>query len=174
MFNIKNFLFSGVSTYKPVSNQQAKNTLKPVDIVLKHLRAVEKGDWVEANSYLAQNYNMKMKGMPFFIHIGKKDALQVHKARKQAFADFKFNEQVEFESLNQVKIAMYLTGTHTGLLDYPKAAGVPKTEATGKKINLPAEYFTYSVENDQIVDTFGYIPAGHGPTALMEQLGIRK
>jgi len=73
-----------------------------------------------------------------------------------------------------VKVAIYLTGTHTGLLDYPKNVGVPKTEATGKSIDLPAEYFTYSVENDKIVHTYGFIPEGHGPQALMKQLGIEQ
>ncbi|NJN35240.1 MAG: hypothetical protein HC817_14320 [Saprospiraceae bacterium] len=73
-----------------------------------------------------------------------------------------------------MKVAVYLTGTHTGLLDYPKNVGVPKTEATRKTINLPSEYFTYSVENDKIVFTDGTIPEGHGPKALMNQLGIVK
>lgn len=159
---------------KPKSNAEASNTLKPVDIVQLHLRAVEAGDWEKANSYLADNYKMKMEGMPFFVSIKKADALSMHKARKMAFPDFKFNEKVELEKDNQVKVAIYLTGTHTGLLDYPKNVGVPKTEATGKTINLPAEYFTYSVENDKIVYTYGYIPDGHGPVALMKQLGIEK
>ena len=171
---ITQFLFSGCSSYKPLSNEKANNKLSPTEIVKAHLRAIENGDWDKANSYLADSYKMKMKGMPFFVSIKKDDALSMHKARKTAFADFKFNEIIESATDNQVKVAIYLTGTHTGLLDYPKNVGVPKTEATGKKINLPSEYFIYSVENDKIVDTYGEIPDGHGPKALMEQLGIKK
>jgi predicted ester cyclase len=171
---IAQFLFSGCSSYKPKRNEIANNKLSPTEIVQAHLRAVENGDWDKANSYLADNYKMKMKGIPFFISIKKADALSMHKARKTAFPDFKFNEKIESATDNQVKVAIYLTGTHTGLLDYPKNVGVPKTPATGKKINLPSEYFIYSVENDKIVDTYGEIPDGHGPKALMEQLGITK
>lgn len=162
------------SSYKPKSNTEVHNQLKPVEVVMLHLRAVEAGDWEKANSYLADDYKMKMEGMPFFVSIKKSDALNMHKARKTAFPDFKFNEKVELEKDNQVKVAIYLTGTHTGLLDYPKNVGVPKTEATGKSIDLPAEYFTYSVENYKIVHTYGFIPEGHGPQALMKQLGIEE
>ena len=168
------FLLSNCSTYKPKSNEEANNTLTPTEIVTAHLRAVENGDWDRANTYLSDDYSMKMQGMPFFVSIKKKDALSMHKARKTAFPDFKFNEKIESAKDNQVKVAIYLTGTHTGLLDYPKNVGVPKTAATGKTINLPSEYFVYSVENNKIVDTYGEIPEGHGPKALMEQLGIQK
>ncbi len=160
--------------YKPKSNAAANNTKSPAEIVAAHLRAAEQGAWDEANSYLADGYRMKMKGMPFFVSIKKADALTMHRARKQAFPDFKFNEKIEWEKDNQVKIGVYLTGTHTGLLDYPSAVGVPKTPATGKSIDLPSEYFVYSIENDKIVDTYGEIPEGHGPAALMQQLGIEK
>jgi hypothetical protein len=170
---IVSIVLLGCSNYQPKSNSEAHNKLKPLDVVLSHLRAVEAGDWEKANSYLADNYSMKMEGMPFFVSIKKADALSMHKARKLAFPDFKFNEKIEFEKDNQVKVGIYLTGTHTGLLNYPENVGVPKTEATGKSINLPAEYFTYSVENDKIVHTFGVIPEGHGPKALMKQLGIK-
>lgn len=165
---------SSCSSYQPKTNKEANNTKTAKEIVLAHLRAIEKGDWNEANAFLADNYQMKMEGMPFFVSIKKGDALNMHKARKTAFDDFKFNEKIEWEKDNQVKIAVYLTGTHTGLLDYPKNVGVPQTPATGKKINLPSEYFVYSVENDKIVYTYGEIPEGHGPKALMEQLGIKK
>jgi len=168
------FLFSGRSSYKPLSNIEANNSQVPSEIVIAHLRAIENGDWDKANSYLAENYSMKMKGMPFFISIKKADALSMHKARKTAFPDFKFNQKIESATNNQVKVAIYLTGTHTGLLDYPKNVGVPITKATGKKIDLASEYFIYSIENDKIVDTYGEIPEGHGPKALLQQLGIMK
>jgi predicted ester cyclase len=160
--------------YNPKRIEDAHNSRTPREIVQAHLRAAEAGDWEKADSYLADNYRMKMKGMPFFISIARQNGLDMHKSRKQAFPDFMFNEQVEWEKDNQVKIAVYLTGTHTGLLDYPSSIGVPRTEATGKSIKLPAEYFVYAVENDKIVDTYGEIPDGHGPVALMKQLGIEK
>jgi hypothetical protein len=53
----------------------------------------------------------------------------MRKARKTAFLYFKFNEKIESDTDNQVKIAVHLTGIHRGLLDYPKNVGVPKTPA---------------------------------------------
>jgi hypothetical protein len=161
------------STPSPKSATEAHNTRSPEDIVREHLRAVEAGDWTKAASYLADNYAMKMKGMPFFISIKKDNAFDMHKARKQAFPDFTFNEKIEGkEGENGVKIAVYLKGTHTGYLDYP-IAEVPKLQATGKKIDLPSEFFTYYVENDKILYTYGEIPEGHGPAALKQQLGVK-
>lgn len=82
---IAQFLFSGCSSYKPLSNEKTNNTQTPTEIVIAHLRAIENGDWDKANSILAENYKMKMKGMPFFISIKKKDALGMHKAKKMLF-----------------------------------------------------------------------------------------
>lgn len=149
----------------------AGNTRPPVDLVREHLRAAEQGDWVTAESHIGDDFRMQMKGMPFWVSIGRPNALDMHQARKRAFPDFKFNEQVVSEEGNAVKIAVYLTGTHTGPLDYP-ISEVPKVGPTGKSINLPAEYFTYYVEKDRIHYIFGEIPEGHGPPALKKQLGL--
>jgi len=149
----------------------AGNTVSPTELVLAHLRAAEQGDWATAESHLASDFSMQMKGMPFWASIGRPNALDMHKARKRAFPDFKFNEKVIREDGNAVTVAVYLTGTHTGFLDYPIDA-VPKLEPTGRSIDLPAEYFTYYVEEDRIHHVFGDIPEGHGPPALNKQLGV--
>jgi predicted ester cyclase len=167
-------VLSACSEYQPKDNVQAHNTLSPTEVVTAHLRVVEQGDWTKADSYLSDNYTMKMKGMPFFVSIKRVDALTMHKARKRAFPDFRFNEKIEWARDNQVKVSVYLTGTHTGVLEYPESVGVPRTEPTGLTIDLPSEHFTYSVENDKIVHTYGEIPEGHGPPALMKQLKIRQ
>lgn len=156
----------------PRPNAAAQNQRRPLDVVQAHLRAVERGAWSEADALLNDGYRMRMRGMPFFVRINRAGALDMHRARKQAFPDFRFNEVVEWERDNQVRIAVYLTGTHTGVLEYPSSVGVPRTEPTGRTIRLPAEYFVYTVEQDKIVHTYGEIPEGHGPAALMQQLGI--
>ncbi len=136
-----------------------------------HLRAAEAGDWRDADALLDPGFSMQMKGMPFFVTIPYARALDMHKARKTALPDFRFNEKVELEDGNSVRIAVYLSGTHTGPLDYP-IDEVPKVAATGKTIALPVEYFTYFVEHDRIVRVFGDIPDGSGPPALKQQLGL--
>jgi len=149
----------------------AGNTRAPLERVQAHLRAAEAGDWETAEGHLADGFEMQMKGMPSWVKIGRPNALDMHKARKTAFPDFKFNEQVVSQQGNAVTVAVYLTGTHTGPLDYP-IAEVPKLAPTGRSIDLPAEYFTYYVEKDLIRRVFGVIPEGHGPPALKKQLGV--
>jgi predicted ester cyclase len=151
--------------------KEAGNTRPPLELVREHLRAAEQGDWVTAEAHFHDDYEMQMKGMPFWVTIRRANGLDMHKARKTAFPDFKFNEEVLSAEGNAVKLAIHLTGTHTGPLDYPIDA-VPKVGPTGKSIHLPAEYFTYYVENDRIRYTYGEIPEGHGPPALKKQLGL--
>lgn len=155
-----------------LTNEAAHNTKTPTELVKAHLRAIEAGDWKTAEGQLDPGFSMQMKGMPFFVKIPFANALDMHKARKQAFPDFTFNEKVEAAEGNSVRIAVFLKGTHTGYLDYP-IKEVPKLEATGKAIDLPAEYFTYFVEGDRIRRVFGEIPEGHGPVALKQQLGVQ-
>jgi hypothetical protein len=97
----------------------AQNTKSPAALVQAHLRAVEAGDWPTAESQLAPEFTMQMKGMPFFVKIRFADALAMHKARKQAFPDFTFNEKIDPVAGNSVRVAVFLKGTHTGYLDYP-------------------------------------------------------
>lgn len=155
-----------------LSVDAAHNTRSPSELVQAHLRAIEAGDWKTAEAQLDPDFSMQVKGMPFFVKIPFADALAMHKARKKAFPDFTFNEKLDSLEGNSVRVAVFLKGTHTGFLDYP-IKEVPKLEATGKTIDLPAEYFTYFFENDRILRIYGEIPEGHGPPALKQQLGVK-
>jgi len=42
---IKQFLLSGLNSYKPKSNKEINNTLKPAEIVIAHLRTIENSEW---------------------------------------------------------------------------------------------------------------------------------
>lgn len=158
----------GCGGYTP--SLQPRNERPPEETVRAHLRACEAGDWDAALAFLAPDYRMKMKGMPFFVSVERDHALDIHRARKQAFPDFQFNERIAARG-NAVTVTVFLSGTHTGVLDYP-IGGVPKLAPTGKAIDLPSEDFTYYVEHDRIVYTYGEIPDGHGPAALKKQLGV--
>jgi hypothetical protein len=160
---------AGLPAGKPAA--EAANGRAVTDLLNQHLRALEAGDWKMATDQLSTNFSMQLKGMPFFVTIPRANALDMHRARKRAFPDFRFNEQIEGSGENWVRVAVFLSGTHTGLLDYP-VKEVPKLEATGRAISLPAEYFTYFFEHDHITRVFGEIPEGHGPPALKKQLGV--
>jgi hypothetical protein len=164
------FLVGCAGAPAPRTSSDAANTRSPLEVVVEHLRTLEAGDWEKANAQLSPDFHMQMKGMPFFVTIPFANALDLHKAREQAFPDFRFNETTEPVGGNAVLVTVFLSGTHTGFLDYP-IAEVPKLEATGKTISLPSEFFTYFVVKDRIEWIYGEIPEGHGPPALKKQLG---
>ncbi len=141
------------------------------EIVQQHLRAVEAGDWNTADAAIADNYILSGI-VPFpvslFVKIGKKDALRMHKPRKHALPDFKFNETILEEAEDHVKFQVNLSGTHTGVIDYTGILrGVPVVQPTGKKVSLPSEFFTYYVKDGLIVKTVGLIPKNAGVKALV-------
>jgi len=145
--------------------------MKAYQIVQEHLRTVEAGDWEKADSYISSNYTMSGT-IPFpislFVRITKKNSLRMHKPRKRALPDFKFNEKILEENDEMVKLQVNISGTHTGVIDYNGILrGVPVIQPTGKKISLPSEYFTYFVANGQIVKTIGKIPKNAGVQALV-------
>jgi predicted ester cyclase len=164
-------LFGCAGPPSPKTQEDAHNRRAPETLVREHLRFIEAGELDRAEDQLAPGFTMQMKGMPFFVSIKRADALVMHRARKRAFPDFKFNEKIVKAEGNAVTIAVFLSGTHTGYLDYPLKE-VPKLRATGRTIALPVEYFTYFVEDDKIRHIFGDIPEGSGPPALKKQLGV--
>ncbi len=141
------------------------------DIVQKHLRAVEAGDWETAIACIADDYSMSGT-IPFpinlFVKIKKKDALRMHYPRKKALPDFKFNEKILEESPDHVKLQVNLSGTHTGVIDYTGILrGIPVVQPTGRFIQLPDEYFDFFVRDGLIVKTIGKIPKNAGVNALI-------
>ena len=128
--------------------------MKASEILYNHLRSIEKGDWESANSYVSESY-IATGVIPFpislFIKLRKKDALTMHKARRNALPDFKFNEEVLESTDTTVKIQVNLTGTQTGTIDYTGVLrGIPVIPPTGKFVKLNPEYFTYHIANDKI------------------------
>jgi hypothetical protein len=144
-------------------------------IVSQHLRAVEAGEWEKALSYIDDSYTMTGT-IPFpvslFVKITKKDALRMHKPRKHALPDFKFNEKVLAETDEMVKLQVNLSGTQTGVIDYTGILrGVPVIQPTGIQVNLPNEYFTYYVRDNKIIKTIGEIPKNAGVQGLVRAVG---
>ena len=74
------WVLAGCASGPPPPQPQARNTVDPVTVVEAHLRAVEAGDWDRAAAFLSGSYSMKMKGMPFFVHIAK-NVVQTQRVR---------------------------------------------------------------------------------------------
>jgi len=143
-----------------------------LEVLQHHLRALEIGDWDTVNSYISDSY--KATGViPFpislFIKLRKKDALTMHKARKIALPDFKFNESVLESDDEKIKIEVNITGTQTGVIDYRGILrGIPVVEPTGKFVKLNPEYFTYFVKNGKIEKVEIDIPKNAGVKGLVK------
>lgn len=145
--------------------------MRAKEIVQRHMRAVEAGDWDQALALIADDYSLSGT-IPFpislFVKIRKKDALRMHRARRQALPDFHFNETVLNETDDMVKFQVNISGTHTGVIDYTGILrGIPVIQPTGRSVSLPSEYFTYWVRDGKIVKTHGEIPKNAGVQALV-------
>lgn len=141
-------------------------------VVDNHLRAIENGDWERASSFIADDYTMTGT-IPFpvslFVKIRKPSALTMHKARRRALPNFRFNERYVEETDDCVKIQVNLTGTHTGTIDYRGILrGIPVIPATNKAVKLNPEYFTYYVREGLIYKTVGDIPKNAGVQGLVK------
>lgn len=141
------------------------------EVVQRHLRAVEAGEWNAALALIGADYRMSGT-IPFpinlFVKIRRPEALRMHMARKRALPDFRFNEQVLRESDECVELQIALTGTHTGVIDYTGLLrGIPVIGPTGRQVALPPEFFTYWVRDGLIVRTHGRIPKNAGVQALV-------
>lgn len=146
--------------------------MTPKEIVNLHLRAVENGEWEKANSYIAEDY-ITTGVIPFpvslFIKLKKDSALTMHKARKRALPDFKFNEEYQEVSGDSVKIQVNLTGTQTGTIDYTKELrGIPVIPPTNKFVKLNPEWFEYFVKDDKIYKVIADIPKNAGVKGLVK------
>ncbi len=141
------------------------------ETVIQHLRAVENGSWETALALIADDY--RLEGIiPFpislFVKVGKAQSLDMHKARKRALPDFKFNENFIEETPEYVKFQINLTGTHTGVIDYRGLVrGIPVVQPTQKAVKLNPEWFTYYVRDGHIYKTIGDIPKNAGVPGLV-------
>lgn len=141
------------------------------EVLFQHLRAVEAGDWETALSHISEQYQLAGV-IPFpislFVRIGKAQALDMHKARKRALPDFRFNEDYIETTDHSVSIQVNLTGTHTGVIDYRGLVrGIPVIPPTGKSVKLNPEWFTYEVRDNLITRTVGKIPKNAGVSGLV-------
>ena len=142
------------------------------EIVFAHLRACEDGNWDKALSYISDNYSV-VGVIPFpinvFVKLEKKDALTMHKKRKIALPDFRFNEVYEIDEPEHVRVRVNLTGTHTGVIDYTGAIrGIPIIMPTNKYVVLNPEWFDYYTHDGLITKVVANIPGNAGVKGLVK------
>lgn len=137
-------------------------------LVDEHLRSIEAGDWEAALGDLDESF--QLTGLAPFP-IPKAQAMLVHQLRKTAFPDFAFNEVVLADDGETVELEVRITGTHLGVFDYTAIGITDVVQPTCKTVDLPPEYFDFTVRDGKIVAAVGLIPEGAGPAAVLEQIG---
>ena len=137
-------------------------------LVDQHLRSIEAGDWETALADLDEGF--QLTGLAPFP-IPKAQSMLVHQLRKTAFPDFAFNEVVLADDGEAVELEIRITGTHLGVFDYTAIGITEVVQPTCKTVDLPPEYFTFTVNGGKIVAAVGLIPEGAGPAAVLEQIG---
>jgi hypothetical protein len=142
-------------------------TMKKIEIAKNVFNALASDNVWEAGKYLADNFTF---AGPVPEPIGKVEWIEFHAALKKAFPDWQFSPTDLKESGNTLTGAVHITGTHTGTLSIP---GLPTVQPTGKKIKLPAEYFTISFEGEAMISFVTEGTSGAGILGIYSQLGVQ-
>src|SRR4051794_16759855 len=82
-------------------------------------------------------------------HLNKVQFLTMLRALYMAFPDWHYENGPAEARGEVVAIRWRQSGTHTGTFTLP---GLPPMPATGKRVQMPWQYFFYRVRGDQIVE----------------------
>lgn len=139
-----------------------------VDIVQRFNTAVEKGDPKALDNILADRFQFRHAAMPE-APADKQQFIDMVTSLHKALPDIRFNPS-DIKESNPVKGTVQITGTHTGPLHFPPLTEEP-VEATNKKVNMPVEPSTWTIENDKIVRYEVEKVPGGGVIGMLEQVG---
>ena len=82
--------------------------------------------------------------------------------------DHGYNE-IENRGEGNYAIKWHQSGTHTGTWSMP---GMEPIAPTGKRVQIPPQYFFYRVANDKLVLIFPEPILGGAPRGILEQIGV--
>ncbi len=136
--------------------------------VLRFLKAIQYKDLHDAYDWLSRDLIVHSSVKPF----NKKEMLDHFDSVFAAFPDWK----IDYDNLaiedDKVTICIRMSGTHSNslMLNMP---GVKHLPATGKRVVLPEQKFTCTVENDQVVDIVPESNHDAGLFGLLRQIGAK-
>lgn len=137
-------------------------------IVEELFQAIEKNDFVKAESYFSKDF--KITGVTP-EPLGVKEFLGTHKALGTGIPDFRFNYKIGEIKDNVVKAKVKLSGTHTKEMPAPVPM-VEKIPATNKKIQMPEENLQITLKDNKISEiNLEHIPGG-GVEGILKQIGV--
>jgi hypothetical protein len=137
-------------------------------IVEEFLTAIERNDFVKAESFLAKDF--KVTGVAP-EPLGAREFLGVHKAFNKGMPDFSFNYKIGSESKNLVDLKVSLSGTHTKEMPAP-APGMNSIPATNKSVKMPEEKVRITIQDNKIANLHLEKVTGGGLPGLLKQIGV--
>lgn len=137
-------------------------------LVRDTLSAMEAGDTAKAGSSMTDDF---VFSGPVPQPIGKAEFLGLQAGLVRAIPDWKFNASNFKVQGNTVSGTVQITGTHTATLE-THIPGIPPVPATGKRIALPQEPFTFTLRNDKIASFEAARVPGGGVPGLLAQIGV--
>lgn len=110
---------------------------------------------------------------PAPVPLGKQEFLMFQAVHNEAFGDWRFNPEAAQPMGEQVKFAIQITSTHTGLYAVDKLGlPIPPVAATGKRRQWPREALTFTVHNGQIVALHADTTSEGGVVGALAWLGV--
>src|SRR5690349_21429279 len=142
--------------------------MSAMDVVKEGLAATEAGDFGKLDSLVADDF---VFAGPVPQPVGKPEFMGLQIALLKAMPDWKFNAKDVKENGDQVSMLLQVTGTQTGELQLPMP-GLPAIPASGKKVALPYEPTTFTVNNGKLTKLEVESSADGGLMGILSQLGV--
>jgi predicted ester cyclase len=101
--------------------------------------------------------------------VGKDRFLTFLRSLYAAFPDWSYDHDEPEMRGEEIAVRWRQGGSHTGTL---VLSGIPSVMPTGKKVQIPAQYFYYRVRDGLIVEIRPEPIAGGAPLGIWQQLGI--
>jgi predicted ester cyclase len=98
----------------------------------------------------------------------KERFLSFLRALYAAFPDWTYDSDEPELQADEIAVKWRQGGTHTGTLALP---GIPAVAPTGKRVEIPEQFFFYRVRDDRIVEIRPDPIVGGAPRGILQQIG---
>lgn len=138
------------------------------EMVQRYMDAFANGDTSTLETVLDDDFVFAHEKAP--EPMSKADLIKTAEAMHKAFPDWDFHASYHDVGSDRVTGTVQITATHKGTLDVP-VEGIPKVQATNKKISLPKEKQTWLIENGKITRHEVAAVEGGGFEGILKQIG---
>lgn len=143
--------------------------MNEIEIVQAFFRALDEKDFATAFSYLSSDfvYSAPTTPQPLF----RDQFIEFMTDLEAAIPDWSFNAHDIHQQGMTVHVKVHITGTDSGEFAAP-VIGIQPTPPTGKKIDLPEEYYECGVRDNQIFWLTLHPAPGGDISDLLQQIDV--